>query len=159
MFVPAVLIVALCVVGCREDEPLERLAPIDMHTFNTSPISRPTPPPPPPPPPPEPKPQPAPAPIAAFVRDRFGAPTVTLSFDGRTVELPEAQVRHFVARLAADDAFFDGMIGCSCGRIRVRIARGAEHVDFELDCGNVYVEDRFAGVLAEDLIAYIDAQL
>ena len=154
MVVRAVVIVALVVSGCRNDEPLEKLAPSGMRTFE--PTSRPAPP---PPPPPEAKAGPAPEPIGAFVRDRFGAPSVTLSFEQRSVELSASQARRLVERLAAHDAFFDGMNGCACGAVGVRIARAAEHVDFVVNCGNVYVGERHVGVLAGDIIEYIDALL
>ncbi|HEY5923402.1 MAG TPA: hypothetical protein VIV11_17100, partial [Kofleriaceae bacterium] len=125
-------------VACHEDEPLERLAAPPAVHINPA-IA---PPPPAPPPPPPPRAIPAPPPLAALVRDRFGIPAVTLRFNERTRELTDAEASRLVTRLAADDAFSDGINGCSCGGVEVRIARGSEHVDFSVDCGNVYLADR-----------------
>lgn len=170
MFAQAALIAVLTVAACHRDEPLEKLAPVEpVRTFQASqPLQ-----PPPPPPPPAERARPAPPAIAALVRDRFGAPGVTLytfAADGepafldravrRVVPLAPAHAAHVVGRLAADDAFGDGMNGCTCGGVGVRIARGEEHVDFIVDCGNVYLEGGAqVGTLADDVVDYIDARL
>lgn len=170
MQVRALIVVVAVVGGCREDEPLEKLAATDVRTFDPAAPNRPPPPPPEPPvlhhigPPPE---------IAALVRDGFGAPLVTLfdltsedtsahAFLGhavrKTTALDARESIRFAAALAADDAFTDGHNGCTCGPVGVRIARGRAAVDFTVDCGNVRLADgRDAGTLAERVNGYIDS--
>lgn len=173
MFVRATAIVVLVVGACHDDEPLEKLVPVEpLRTFEAPHSLQP---PPPPPPPPPPQAMPPPPAIAALVRDRFGAPSVTLytfAPDGkgrgeflgrairRSVPLAPAQAAKLIARLAADDAFMDGVYGCTCGGVGVRIEYGDDHVDFVVDCGNVYLaDDEQAGSLAGDIVEYIDALL
>ena len=152
-----VLFILTFAVGCEEAEPLEKLAPVGARPFVPAHKQAPAPPPPPPPPP---RAMPAPPPLAALVRDRFGIPVVTLTFEERRRVLTDAEASRLITRLAADDAFFDGINGCSCGGVDVRIARGDEHIDFSVDCGNVYLADRtHICTLASDIVEQIDALL
>lgn len=111
------------------------------------------------------------------MRDRFGIPEITLyelesawnyeyvppvhDFLGsviiRSAKLEPAQAIELVERLARDDAFWDGYHGCACGSLGIRIARGREHVDFIVDCANVFVAGRRSvGTLASDLSDFVD---
>lgn len=171
MVVRALLIVVLCTSACREDAPLERLSGDGASMFEVWPLGIPPPPPPPPPPhvtlvgpPPE---------IAAFVRHRFGLPEITFyeleyadeppadNFMGHVIKrrarLEDAQVIALVDSLAGDEAFADASNLCSCGPLGVRISRGREHVDFIVDCANVYLNrPDEVGSLAPDVSELVD---
>lgn len=170
MVVWRLVIMVMCASACDEAEPLERLAPRGVRTFEPNPWKNP---PPPPPPPPRVKPVGPPPQIAALVRDRFGAPEVTLfelayadderaaDFMGyvivRSAKLELAQAVALVERLAGDESFMDGYDACACGRLGVRITRGSEHLDFVVNGTNVSVAgEGDVGALATDVRELVD---
>lgn len=142
--------VLVCFAACEPGEPLERLYVDDLAFFDQS-VEQP--PAPAPPSPPVVRGIPAPPAIARLVRDRLGAPEVTLFKLSKRIEdgvhlgyaiddatrLEPAETQRLVALLADDEALLDGLDGCTCSALGVRIARGSDHVDFIIDCGNVSV--------------------
>jgi hypothetical protein len=170
MFLPAIVIAALCVIACRADEPIERLAP-PVHE-----ISPPPPPPPPPPPgtlaqaqlagPPEElspllAPQTEPAVVRLFELTDGAARSTLLGYGiKRSKQLAPGLAALLVDWLSRDNAFVDGgEYRCLGEPFGLNISRGTLVREVVIDCGHVYfTPSRHAGryvMLAPELNSFI----
>jgi hypothetical protein len=178
MFARTIVIVALTVVGCRTDQPLERLpAPVHDATFlQLAPPPRPPPPPPPPPGhedemPPEPprelqavlEPQREPPVVMLFELTERGAEDAFLGYGiAHRKKLETADAKELLLRLAEPDAFVDGGdCGCAGDPLGVHIVHGEVSRDVVVECGHMYFtpsrrDGRFV-LLARATAKYIDS--
>lgn len=158
-------------LGCRRDEPLEKLPAPAPAPALVVPLR---PPPPPPPPPPEAELIGPPDELAAVLAEQ-DEPAVVQVFEltegrarstllghgiKRAKRLEPSVAAELVARLARDDAFVDGGdYGCVGDPLGLNISRGAYVREVVVDCGHVYFtasrhDGRFA-LLAPELNEFI----
>jgi hypothetical protein len=171
MVVGAVVIIALCVVGCRQDKPLERLPPPRDEIELTVPRA---PPPPPPPgghtedltgPPEELAPllaaQDEPVVVKVIELTEGAARSTTLGYGIKRMKpLEPGLAAALVARLARDDAFVDGgEYTCVGEPLGLNLSRASIVREVIVDCGHMYfTPQRHAGryvLVAPELNAFI----